>query len=78
YNLVQDSDVTIRIYTLLGELVRTLTFDETQIQGLAGVHSGDIEWDGTNDKGQKVLNGVYVAVLITKQGKATTKIAIAK
>ncbi|MFQ5864978.1 MAG: hypothetical protein ACE5IW_07095, partial [bacterium] len=78
YNLTQDSDITIRIYTLLGELVWTKTYNATEPEGKAGNHSGDISWDGTNDKGQKVLNGVYVAVLITNSGKAITKIAIAK
>ncbi|MFQ5750505.1 MAG: hypothetical protein ACE5HI_00790, partial [bacterium] len=78
YNLSQDSDVTIRIYTLLGELVKSYFFSATTAQGKAGTHSGEIIWDGTNDKGQKVLNGVYVAVLITNSGKAMTKIAIAK
>jgi hypothetical protein len=78
YNLTQDSDVTIRIYTLLGELVWSKTYGAAEPEGKAGNHPGDIFWDGTNDQGQKVLNGVYVAVLTTNTGKAITKIAIAK
>ncbi len=78
YSLEQDSEVTIRIYTLLGELVKTFSFTANDPEGKAGTHDGTIVWDGTNDKGQDVLNGVYVAVLVTDNGKATTKIAIAK
>ncbi|MFQ5636749.1 MAG: hypothetical protein ACE5IR_01980 [bacterium] len=81
YRLAQDSDVTLRIFTLLGELVRTISFSSADPQGLAGTHaaaSTTFVWDGTNENGQKVLNGVYVAVLVTNQGKAMTKIAVAR
>ena len=69
--------MTIKIYTLLGELVKTYQFQSTDTQGTAGIHS-NVSWDGRNEKGQAVLNGVYVAVLITDSGKAMTKIAIAR
>ncbi|MFQ5822538.1 MAG: hypothetical protein ACE5JB_00600, partial [bacterium] len=82
YNLTQDSDITIRIYTLLGELVWSISHSASDPEGRVGTHDGKqqptIVWDGTNDKGQKVLNGVYVAVLTTNDGKALTKIALAK
>ncbi|MFQ5708357.1 MAG: T9SS type A sorting domain-containing protein [bacterium] len=78
YNLAQDSDITIRVYTLLGEMVWSRSFAATDPQGKAGNHDKDIMWEGKNDKGQKVLNGVYVAVLSTNSGKATTKIAITR
>ncbi len=58
----QDGDVDLRIYNLLGELVW-----KTERQGLQrGLYDGAITWDGTNGRGQKVLNGVYVAVLRIK------------
>ncbi|MCH8872586.1 T9SS type A sorting domain-containing protein, partial [candidate division KSB1 bacterium] len=78
YNLAQASNVTIRIYTLLGELVKTYQFQATDAAGAVGDHFDDVSWDGTNEKGQTVLNGVYVAVLITDSGKAMTKIAVAR
>jgi len=77
YHLQQASKVTIRIYTLLGELVKTYQFQSTDPQGTADSHS-DVSWDGRNENGQAVLNGVYVAVLLTDSGKAMTKIAIAR
>ena len=78
YNLEEDSDITIRIYTLLGELVWSRAFKASDPEGKAGNHDGDIIWDGTNGKAQRVLNGVYVAVLKTKSDKAITKIAITR
>jgi hypothetical protein len=78
YQLEQTSNLNIRIYTLLGELVRAYSFNATDPEGIADLNSRQIVWDGTNEKGQQVLNGVYVAVLTTNHGKATTKIAVIK
>jgi hypothetical protein len=38
----------------------------------------DIFWDGRNGDGVVVLNGVYIAVLQTGSGTATTKVAVTK
>lgn len=82
YSLPQDSQVTLRIYTLLGELVWTTSFSASDAEGKAGNHDGvslkAITWDGKNGKSQEVLNGVYIAVLSTDSDKAVTKVAIAK
>ncbi len=78
YNLSQASDVSIRIYTLLGRLVKSYSFAGSDEQAQAGNHDKDVDWDGRNDRGDKVLNGVYVAVIQTSQGTAVTKIAVAK
>lgn len=78
YTLEQDSEVTIQIYTLLGELVWSRSFKATDPQGRAGTHDTDVVWNGTNDKGQPVLNGVYIAVLTTNSGRAETKIAVTR
>jgi hypothetical protein len=77
YRLDQASDISLKIYTLLGELVWSVSFSATDPEGLGGTHAGNIIWDGRNEKGQKVLNGVYVAVLTTNRGKVMTKIAVA-
>ncbi|MCZ6818595.1 MAG: hypothetical protein O7G31_03805, partial [Calditrichaeota bacterium] len=78
YHLVQDSEVSLRIYTLVGQLVWEVSFAANSLEGLAGTHSGEIKWDGRNGENRSVLNGVYVAVLTTNAGQAITKIAIAK
>jgi hypothetical protein len=51
----RDSDVEIRIFTLTGGLVRT--WPSTVFP--RGVHTSVI-WDGRNDRGKQVLNGVYL------------------
>jgi hypothetical protein len=74
FYLETDGDVEIRIFTLVGELVWTKI-----VQGeTAGSHDGASEtqyrWDGKNDKGYTVLNGVYLCVLRVKEQGGGTKI----
>jgi hypothetical protein len=78
YQLAQDSDVSIRIYTLLGELVWSISFQATDPEGRGSNTPHTVVWDGKNDRGQNVLNGVYVAVINSNAGKAMTKIAVAR
>jgi len=66
-----NGDVEIRIFTMVGELVKTFNYaGET-----AGIHDGrDDEryrWNGKNDRGKTVLNGVYICVLRTKINGST-------
>ncbi len=60
--LEQASDVDIRIFTLTGDLVWS--------KKLSGLHRGFydrlVRWDGKNDRGQTVLNGVYLGVIEIK------------
>jgi len=79
YYLEQDTDVTIQIYTILGERVWRKSYTQTDPQGRKGSHEGDIIWDAKNDKGHVVLNGVYVARISTGDNKdAIIKIAVIK
>ncbi|MEE4312041.1 MAG: hypothetical protein V2J62_09210 [candidate division KSB1 bacterium] len=81
YFLDQDSDIEIRIYTLLGELVWSRQYSADEPQGKRGLHDGAtaITWNGRNEGGNTVLNGVYIAYLNTSYGKTvTTKIAVLK
>lgn len=87
YYLEENADVELRIFTLLGELVWSKSFQSDEPEGQAGMHEDHyfgtggppILWDGRNGAGHKVLNGVYIAVLSTSKGKqATTKVAVIK
>ena len=80
YYLSCNSWVELKIYTLLGELVWECYYSARQRQGQQGLHVGeDITWDATNLAQQPVLNGVYLAVLKTGDGKsAITKVAVIK
>lgn len=52
-DLSVNSDVTVTIYNILGQRVRTLV----QENRLANVYT--IEWDGRDDNGSRVANGIY-------------------
>ncbi len=60
YSLPQSAPVEIEIFDLLGKRVRSWSFAEGQTESEAGVHDGDVVWDGRNGLGQDVRNGVYV------------------
>ncbi|RMH63466.1 MAG: hypothetical protein D6677_07120 [Calditrichaeota bacterium] len=80
FYLTETADVDIRVFTLLGELVW-----HRQESALPGPRNyNHIIWDGKNDKGQRVLNGVYICTIQIKPlggGAAkryTTKVAYIK
>jgi len=49
--------VSLKLYTLRGEIVRTL-LDNVPLG--AGLHQ-DATWDGRNGRGKVVVNGIYLA-----------------
>lgn len=53
YQVPEESKVVIKVYNLVGQVVKTLV-NETKEQG-----SYEVVWDGTNSSGQKVSSGVY-------------------
>jgi len=59
YRLGADASVQVRIVTLLGEMVRELTFPAGAAGGTLGLN--EIPWDGRNGSGAMVKPGVYVA-----------------
>ena len=75
YSLAEDGEVTIKIYDIGGNPVRTLIDDESQ----SAIDEQSVAWDGKNDKGNVVANGVYFYVIESSSGeKATGKAAIIK
>ena len=79
--LKEKADVRIRIFTLLGELVRS-KWNRNLSDLPKGPYDGVIQWDGRNDRGHKVLNGVYLCTIEIKGNGSTqryiTKIAYIK
>jgi flagellar hook assembly protein FlgD len=73
------SDVKLEIFSLAGELVKS-----NWNQNLSGLPKGlfYIKWDGKNDRGYKVLNGVYLCTIEIRGASETkrfmTKIAYIK
>lgn len=55
YALPLNKKVSLRIYNMMGQVVRTLVKDELQSAGRQ-----TIVWDGKNDAGIRVASGVYI------------------
>ena len=77
YQLAEASDVTIRIYTAGGELVRTLALGN-QSAGLYQSRSRSAYWDGKNALGEPVASGIYFSTLSAGRFTATQQMAIRK
>jgi hypothetical protein len=54
YELPKRSKVTLTIYNILGQKIKTLVDEEKQ----PGFYS--VKWDGTNDFNRKVSSGIYI------------------
>jgi hypothetical protein len=72
FDLPEVSDITLTIYNMLGQKVRTFNYQNTS----AGYHS--IKWDATNDFGEQVGAGVYLYQLQTKDFVKTRKMVLLK
>ncbi|MBA7477865.1 hypothetical protein ES707_13280 [subsurface metagenome] len=72
FHLASWAKVTIKVYTISGELVRTLVEDKVFLPG-----AYEEPWEEKNDKGEKLARGVYIfivqagnpAKVISKSGK---------
>lgn len=63
YSTETPGDLTLIVYNLLGQKIRTLK------DGFCPSGSNEVEWDGLDDQGRMTGSGIYVAVL--KQGDRT-------
>ncbi len=77
FRLAEESDVTIRIYTPTGQLVRSLSVG-TMSAGDYSSQSQAVHWDGRNDKEEKVSSGVYLYTINAGDFSATRKMLIRK
>jgi len=59
YTLSQDASVRVTLYDLLGFRIRRWDFSAGQNGGKSGANA--FQWDGTNEAGQKVSKGGYIA-----------------
>ncbi len=72
YQLAVSSEVTLKIYNLLGQEVRTLVSGRQN----AGVHS--VTWDGRNEGGESVASGIYLYRLVAGGKVLTRKMTLVK
>ena len=77
YQLANDAEVTIRIYSAAGQLVRHMDLGFQQ----AGYYIGKPRaayWDGRNDFGERLASGIYFYQLSTPESSATRKMVMMK
>lgn len=77
YILVQDALVTVRIYNLRGELVRSIQIGR-QPAGVYLTPEQAAYWDGRNELGQAVASGSYFCQLLADGFSQTRKMVLIK
>lgn len=77
YQLANDAEVVIRIYSATGQLVRNMDLGFQQAGYYIG-RSRAAYWDGRNDLGERLASGVYFYELRTPDSSATRKMVIRK
>ncbi|MBC8185286.1 T9SS type A sorting domain-containing protein [candidate division KSB1 bacterium] len=72
YTLQNPEYVSLKIYNMQGQLIRSL-ISENQ-----GVGDYSVKWDGTNDTGTKVVSGVYIYKLNVGKDTFSEKLMLMK
>jgi hypothetical protein len=73
FSLKENAHVSLKVYNVAGQLVRTLV-NENRV---AGVYT-DVQWDGRSDSGSLVSSGVYFYKLVSKNFSMTKKMVLLK
>ena len=77
YRLAEDAFVTLTIYDLAGQVVRTLEVGHRMASAYE-TRAKAIYWDGRNEVGEQVASGVYYYHLAAGDYAATRKMLIVK
>ncbi|MYH79791.1 T9SS type A sorting domain-containing protein [Candidatus Poribacteria bacterium] len=77
YQLAEPAEVTVRIYTANGTLIRTLAVGHRSAGTYQHRHNA-VYWDGKNEMGEPVSSGVYFYLLTAGEFNATRKMVIRK
>ncbi len=77
YQLSESEEISIRIYNAAGKVIRTV-FSGHQESGYYLTRDRAAHWDGRNDVGEAVANGVYIYELTTPSFKKTRRMVILK
>ena len=78
YHLAENTDVSLRIYSLDGTLIRVLMSCAYQEVGAYGSQDRAAYWDGKNGVGESVASGIYFYTLTAGEFTATRKMLIRK
>jgi hypothetical protein len=70
FDLKDKGMVTLKVYNVAGQLVRTL------VNGVRDANTYTVTWDGTNDRGGAVASGIYFYKMDTKDFSQTKKMVM--
>ncbi len=73
YTLPLQKRVSLKIYNIMGQVVKTLVNDQVQAKG-----TYEITWDGTNDAGIRVSSGTYIYSLEFGNFKKSKRMMLVK
>ena len=77
YDLAEDADVRIHIYSLKGQSIRQLSLG-FQTAGTYRTQARAAYWDGRNSAGEPVASGIYFYTFHAGQVKITRKMVMRK
>ena len=72
YQLPAPADVTIRVYSLSGQLVRTLVHARVE----TGCHT--VRWDGKDEAAKEAASGIYLYQVVAGGNHLTKKMLLIK
>jgi hypothetical protein len=75
YQLAQDAFVTVRIYNLKGQLIRTIALGQKSA-GTYLTRDRAVYWDGRDNIGAKVVSGMYFYTLQAGKFMATQRMVV--
>ena len=70
FDLKDKGFVTLKVYNVAGQLVRTL------VNGVKDANPYTVTWDGKNDRGGAVASGIYFYKMETKDFSQTKKMVM--
>ena len=77
YQLSEESNLSIKIYTSAGRLVRTLDLGNKQA-GFYVTKEKAAYWDGRNESGEQVVSGIYFYTIHAGEFAATRKMIVVR
>ena len=77
YQLAENMDVAIRIYSVTGRIIRTLDLGHKPT-GFYTTRGKAAYWNGTNEAGEQVSSGIYFYTIQAGEFTATRKMVVAK
>jgi hypothetical protein len=72
YQLGRRSEVTLEIYNIIGQRIRTL------VHGVQSTGQYAVTWDGTDDAGKSVATGIYICQFQADEFAATQKLILVR